>query len=89
MLRKPATTTPKQFQTTWCFGKDWQHALLLQAGLETFNQQPCSRDPVAGPGVGIAFGEASLSGVGRYLVLGEAFDVSRQRLGGLLVIWMR
>ena len=26
MLRKPATTTPKQFQTTWCFGKDWQHA---------------------------------------------------------------
>ena len=41
MLRKPATTTPKQFQTTWCFGKDWQHALLLQAGLETFNQQPC------------------------------------------------
>ena len=40
MLRKPATTTPKQFQTIWCFGKDWQHALLLQAGLETFNQQP-------------------------------------------------
>ena len=30
MLRKPATTTPKQFKTTWCFGKD------------TFNQQPCS-----------------------------------------------
>ena len=26
MLRKPATTTPKQFQTTWCFGKDWRHA---------------------------------------------------------------
>ena len=26
MLRKPATTTPKQFQTTCCFGKDWQHA---------------------------------------------------------------
>ena len=26
MLRKPATTTPKQFQTTWCFGKDGQHA---------------------------------------------------------------
>ena len=26
MLRKPATTTPKQFQTTWRFGKDWQHA---------------------------------------------------------------
>ena len=26
MLRKPAKTTPKQFQTTWCFGKDWQHA---------------------------------------------------------------
>ena len=26
MLRKPATTTPKQFQTTWCFRKDWQHA---------------------------------------------------------------
>ena len=25
MLRKPATTTPKQFQTTWCFGKDRQH----------------------------------------------------------------
>ena len=25
MLRKPATTTPKQFQTTWCFGKDGQH----------------------------------------------------------------
>ena len=22
----PAKTTPKQFQTTWCFGKDWQHA---------------------------------------------------------------
>ena len=22
MLRKPATTTPKQFQTTWCFGKE-------------------------------------------------------------------
>ena len=42
MLRKPATTTPKQFQTTWCFGKGWQHALLRQAGLETFNQQPCS-----------------------------------------------
>ena len=27
MLRKPATTTPKQFQTTWCFGKDGQHAI--------------------------------------------------------------
>ena len=26
MLRKPATTTPKQFQTTWRFGKEWQHA---------------------------------------------------------------
>jgi hypothetical protein len=26
MLRKPATTRPKQFQTTWCFGKDGQHA---------------------------------------------------------------
>ena len=26
MLRKSATTTPKQFQTTWCFGKDWRHA---------------------------------------------------------------
>ena len=26
MLQKPATTTPKQFQTTWCFGKDWQPA---------------------------------------------------------------
>ena len=26
MLRKPATTAPKQFQTTWCFGKDWRHA---------------------------------------------------------------
>ena len=26
MLRKPATTTAKQFQTTWCFGKDGQHA---------------------------------------------------------------
>ena len=39
MLRKPATTTPKQFQTTWCFGKDWQHA---GGGIETFNQQPCS-----------------------------------------------
>ena len=26
MLRMPATTTPKQFQTTWCFGKVWQHA---------------------------------------------------------------
>jgi hypothetical protein len=26
MLRKPATTTPKQFQTIWCFGKDGQHA---------------------------------------------------------------
>ena len=26
ILRKPATTTPKQFQTTWCFGKDWRHA---------------------------------------------------------------
>ena len=26
MLRKPATTTPKQFQTAWCFGKDGQHA---------------------------------------------------------------
>ena len=26
MLRKPATRTPKQFQTTWCFGKDWRHA---------------------------------------------------------------
>ena len=26
MLRKPATTTPKQFQTTWRFGKDWRHA---------------------------------------------------------------
>ena len=25
ILRKPATTTPKQFQTTWRFGKDWQH----------------------------------------------------------------
>ena len=28
MLRKSATTTPKQFQRTWCFGKDGQHALL-------------------------------------------------------------
>ena len=26
ILRKPATTTPKQLQTTWFFGKDWQHA---------------------------------------------------------------
>ena len=26
MLRKPATTIPKQYQTTWCFRKDWQHA---------------------------------------------------------------
>ena len=26
MLRKSATTTPKQFQRTWCFGKDGQHA---------------------------------------------------------------
>ena len=26
ILRKPATTTRKQFQTTWCFGKDGQHA---------------------------------------------------------------
>ena len=26
MLRKPATTTPKQFQTTRRFGKDGQHA---------------------------------------------------------------
>ena len=26
MLRKSATTTPKQYQTTWCFRKDWQHA---------------------------------------------------------------
>ena len=25
-ILKPATTTPKQFQTTWCFGKDWRHA---------------------------------------------------------------
>ena len=25
MLRKPATTTSKQFQTTWCFGQVWQH----------------------------------------------------------------
>ena len=33
----PTTTTPKEFQTTWCFGKDWQHA-----GLATFNQQLCS-----------------------------------------------
>jgi len=26
MLRKPATTIPKQYQTIWCFRKDWQHA---------------------------------------------------------------
>jgi hypothetical protein len=39
MLRKLATTTPKQVQTTWCFGKDWQHA---GGAIETFNQQPCS-----------------------------------------------
>ena len=38
MLRKPATTTPKQFQTTWCLAKIGN----MQAGLETFNQQPCS-----------------------------------------------
>ena len=39
MLRKLATTTPKQVQTTWCFGEDWQHA---GGAIETFNQQPCS-----------------------------------------------
>ena len=38
MLRKPATTTPKQFQTTWCFGKTGD----TQAELETFNHEPCS-----------------------------------------------
>ena len=32
MLRKSATRTPKQFQTSWCFGKDSQHA-GGQAGL--------------------------------------------------------
>ena len=26
MLRKPETTTPKQFQKTSCFGEDWRHA---------------------------------------------------------------
>ena len=41
MLRKSATTTSKQFQTT--------HDALaktgdMQAGLETFNQQPCSSE---------------------------------------------
>ena len=35
MLRKPATTTPKQFQTTWCLAKMDN----MQAGLETLNQQ--------------------------------------------------
>jgi hypothetical protein len=39
MLRKLATTTPKQVQTTWCFGEDWQHA---GGAIETFNQQQCS-----------------------------------------------
>ena len=36
---KSATTTPKQFQTTWRFGKDWQHADRARD-----LQQPCSRE---------------------------------------------
>ena len=35
MLRKPATTRPKEFQTIWFFA-----ILATQAGLDTFNQQP-------------------------------------------------
>ena len=40
--RHSAKACDNNTQTTWRFGKDWQQSLLLQAGLETFNQQPCS-----------------------------------------------
>ena len=41
MLRKPATTTRKQFQTTWRFNGALEIG-NMQKALETFNQQPCS-----------------------------------------------
>ena len=45
MLWKPRQR-PEQFQTTWCFGKGWQHALLLQAGLWDLQSATVPRDPV-------------------------------------------